>query len=184
VDPRVLRLNVLAIKSGGKGELPETNRDSVVKDALEHFAAEANSFYALSFDPPKAQDANEFHELRVEVKRPGLIARTISGYRHSPPETKKEESVTPQQPAVEEPHAVRLVTVAQLTELVDQAKSKRDGDAAAAIEQVLLSERLSSRKLVTLSAQLAGAKAKAALIAVGDASVYHVFRSEMRIVPE
>jgi hypothetical protein len=31
---------------------------------------------------------------------------------------------------------------------------------------------------------LAGAKAKAALIAVGDASVYHVFRSEMRIVPE
>ena len=176
VDPRVLRLNVLAIKSGGKGELPETNRDSVVRDVLKHFVAWGNSYYSLSFDPPKAHGSDEFHELRVVVNRPGLAARTISGYynerEHSPPEGKKEVTVTSQKTVVTEPHAAHLMTVAQLTELVDQTKDERDGDAAMAIEQVQLTERLSSGKLNILSARMPGAKAKAALMAVGDASVF------------
>jgi hypothetical protein len=71
-----------------------------------------------------------------------------------------------------EPHAARLLTVAQLMDWVDQATRKRDGDAAAAIEQMRLTERLSSRKLAALSAELPGTKSRAALMAVGDASAF------------
>jgi hypothetical protein len=174
-DPRILRLNVLAIKSGGKGELPETNRDRVVTDALEHVAADANSFYEIWFEAPEAKTADEFHELRVTVDRPGLTARTITGYYNQPrseqPRAKKAEKSI-QAPAAEQRFAMRPVTVAELTDLVHAVKSKRDAEAAGEIERLELTERLNSPELAELSAELPGAKSRAALMAVGDASVF------------
>jgi hypothetical protein len=177
VDGRVLRLNVLAIKSGGKVELPETNRDSVVTEVLDHFEAEANSFYELSFTSPKAKSADEFHPLRVQVKRPGLTARTITGYYDEPEFSRPEQAIQPAsqvspQLLAEDPAIPGLVSVAQLTQLVEQAKGKRDGDAAREIEHLKLTERLNSTKLVLLSSELPGAKSRNALRAVGDASVF------------
>jgi hypothetical protein len=67
------------------------------------------------------------------------------------------------------PHAV---TVAQLGDTVETAKDKNDEDAAKEIEHMELTERLSSPELDRLSGELSGAKSKAALMAVGDASVF------------
>ncbi|HXS76619.1 MAG TPA: VWA domain-containing protein [Terracidiphilus sp.] len=176
VDARILRLNVLAIKSGGKGELPETNRDRALTEALDHVAAEAKSFYEISFNAPKAQLADGFHELRVTVNRPNLTARTISAYYDQPeralPETREEAPVVQREPAKEVQTAAMPVTVEQLTKLVQAARSKRDGEAANEIEPLQLTQRLSSPKLAVLSAQLPGTKSRAALIGVADLSVF------------
>jgi len=177
VDGRMLRLNVLAIKSGGKGELPETNRDSVVTEVLDHFAAEVNSFYEVSFIPPKAKGADEFHELLVEVKRPGLTARTMTGYYNEPEFSRLERAKQAPPPILVQPPAEELVipglvTVAQLTQVVNGAKNKRDGEAANEIEHLQLTERLNSTKLVVLSNELPGTKSKNALRAVADAAVF------------
>lgn len=75
-------------------------------------------------------------------------------------------------PAVGAPGAQRRVTVAELTELVQAQKGKRDGDAAKEIEVLQLTERLSSPKLAALSSELPGGKSRNALMAVGDASVF------------
>jgi hypothetical protein len=64
------------------------------------------------------------------------------------------------------------VTVAELTQLVEEQNGKRDGDAAKEIEHLQLTERLSSPKLATLIAELPGERSKKALMAVGDVSVF------------
>jgi hypothetical protein len=66
----------------------------------------------------------------------------------------------------------QAVTVAQLTEAVETAKGKSDEEAAKEIEHLELSERLSSPELARLRGELPGAGSKAALMAVGDASVF------------
>jgi hypothetical protein len=38
----------------------------------------------LSFDPPRADRANEYHDLKVQVGKPGLVARTSTGYYNQP----------------------------------------------------------------------------------------------------
>jgi hypothetical protein len=68
--------------------------------------------------------------------------------------------------------AQQTVTVAQLTEAVETAKSKSDEDAAKEIQHLELSERLSSPELTRLNGELPGAGSKAALMAVGDAAVF------------
>ncbi len=175
-DPRDLSLDVLALKSGGHGELSGINRDSAVTDILNSFVDEASTFYSLSFDPPRVRKADEFHELRIVLDRPGLKVHTITGYYDEPeyfrPEPKKEKKVILHRPAFEEGGDLLLVTVAQLGDIAGLAKDKHDADAAREIEHLKLSERLSSPKMAVLSAELPGAKAKAALMAVGDASVF------------
>lgn len=177
VDARLLALNVLAIKSGGKGELPETNRDSVVTDMLDNFAAEAHSFYTLSFDPPK-HPADEYHEIRVAVNGAGLTARTITGYYSEPENSTPAPAVRSlaagQTPPTEE-HAIRKsVTVAELMAALDALKGTSDADAAGQIEHLQLTERLSSARLLSLSNQMPGEKSKAALRALADSSVFLV----------
>ena len=90
----------------------------------------------------------------------------------SSPEPKNQKAPIVQQPAIEEPGAPRLVTVAQLTEVVRQAKGLHDAEAAMEIEHLQLTERLSSPKLAMLSAELPGKKSKTALMAIGDAAVF------------
>jgi hypothetical protein len=68
--------------------------------------------------------------------------------------------------------APQTVTVAQLTEAIETAKGKSDKDAVRDIEHLELTDRLSSPELARLSEELPGAKSKAALMAVGDASVF------------
>lgn len=68
--------------------------------------------------------------------------------------------------------ALWQVTVAQLTATVESLKEKHDVEAAKEINHLRLTERLSSPKLATLSAQLPGPQSTTALMAVGDASAF------------
>jgi len=108
----------------------------------------------------------------------GSEARILPGFEETDetktptPPKKKDELVIKQQSAVEESNAPRMVTVAELMKLVDAVKGKPDGDAAKVIEQLQVTERLSTPKLAILSSELAGTKSKAALMSVGDASVF------------
>ena len=79
-DTANLTLKVLATQSGGRILGP----DNDLAGQINRCIAEANSFYALSFDSPKADHANEYHDLKVEVGKSGLTARTNTGYYNQP----------------------------------------------------------------------------------------------------
>ncbi len=108
----------------------------------------------------------------------GSEARILPGFEVTdetntpPPPSKKEGMVNKQQSAVEASNAPRMVTVAEFMKLVEAAKSKLDGNAAREIEHLQLTERVSSPKLAILRSELAGRKARAALMSIADQSVF------------
>jgi VWFA-related protein len=79
-DPGNLALKVLVTQSGGRILDPSNDLAGQIDSCI----ADANAFYTLSFDPPPAQNANEYHDLKVQVEKPGLTARTNSGYYNQP----------------------------------------------------------------------------------------------------
>ena len=44
----------------------------------------ASAFYTFSFDPPRADHASEFHDLKELIGDPGLTARTNTGHYNQP----------------------------------------------------------------------------------------------------
>jgi VWFA-related protein len=79
-DSGNLALKVLATESGGLILGP----DNDLAGQIDRCVAEANGFYTLSFDPPHAAQADEYHDLKVQVDQPGLTARTNTGYYNQP----------------------------------------------------------------------------------------------------
>ena len=79
-DSPNLGLKVLAVQSGGLA-LPPSND---LAAALNLCARDADAFYSLSFEPPPADGPNEYHKLEVRIDKPGLTARTSSGYYGQP----------------------------------------------------------------------------------------------------
>jgi hypothetical protein len=75
-----LVLKVLAVQSGGDVLGP----DNDMMAQINHCVQGAQAFYTLSFDPPHANHANEYHDLKVLVGQPGLTARTTTGYYNQP----------------------------------------------------------------------------------------------------
>jgi VWFA-related protein len=75
-----LSLQVLAIQSGGLAL--SSNND--VTALLEQCVADTNAYYELSFKPATADHPNEYHALDVVVTKPGLVARTRTGYYAQP----------------------------------------------------------------------------------------------------
>jgi VWFA-related protein len=75
-----LALEVLAIHSGGR-VLNSTN-DLIA--AIGECAMDAHAFYVLSFEGPRADQANEYHALDVTVDKPAITARTRTGYYAQP----------------------------------------------------------------------------------------------------
>ena len=80
-DSGNLALKVLATETGGQILGPDNNVSGQINRCIE----DANSFYRLSFDPPPAGQANEYHDLGVSVSKPGLSVRTTTGYYNQPP---------------------------------------------------------------------------------------------------
>lgn len=75
-----LMLQVLATQSGGQVmagnfELPAL---------IDHCIADASVYYVLTFSPPPAAHPDEYHELSVEIAKPGLKAHTRMGYYAQP----------------------------------------------------------------------------------------------------
>lgn len=79
-DTGDLALKVLAVQSGGRVLGPDNHLAEQIDDCI----ADANAFYTISFNPPAAQHADEYHDLKVVVDQPGATARTNSGYYNQP----------------------------------------------------------------------------------------------------
>jgi VWFA-related protein len=75
-----LALQVLADQSGGR----VLNSSNDVAGEIATCIADANAFYVLSFDGVEGDGPNEYHMLEVKIDKPGLTARTRSGYYAQP----------------------------------------------------------------------------------------------------
>jgi VWFA-related protein len=75
-----LYVKVLAAQNGGR----VLGLDNDLKSQIDSCIQDANAFYTLSFNPPQAAQPNEYHSLKVQLDRPGLIARTNTGYYNQP----------------------------------------------------------------------------------------------------
>jgi VWFA-related protein len=69
-------LQVLAVQSGG-GVL---QGEGDAADLISHQVAQANTFYTITFDPPRTYEVDEYHDLNVAVGKPGLTIYTREGY--------------------------------------------------------------------------------------------------------
>jgi VWFA-related protein len=147
---------VLAVQSGGR-VLDLADED--LADQIYGCVAEASHFYTLSFNPLPANHPNEYHELSVQVRMPGFTARSNSGYYDQPYYQDQAK------------HAKR-VTVEQLDQLLKADHGKSDGDMAQRLSNLELSERMSKTKISSWIAELHGAKARQALLALAGASAF------------
>jgi VWFA-related protein len=75
-----LALEVLAVHSGGRA----LNSTNDLTAAIGECAADTHAFYVLSFEGARADHENEYHDLEVTVDRPGITARTRTGYYAQP----------------------------------------------------------------------------------------------------
>lgn len=76
-----LALRVLAVESGGQVLGPSNDLLGQIRQCV----ANGESFYQLTFEPPPAQHADEYHSLKVTVTPPGALVRTTNGYYDQPP---------------------------------------------------------------------------------------------------
>jgi VWFA-related protein len=75
-----LALQVLALDSGGQ----VLNSSNDVAGEIARAASDVDAFYTLTLDPAPAQHANEYHAISVSTDRPGVRARTLTGYYEQP----------------------------------------------------------------------------------------------------
>lgn len=80
VDSGNLALPVLATQSGGMVLNSSNDFQKLVMSPL----ADAEAFYTMSFDAPPADHPDEYHALQVKLDKPGLTARTRTGYYARP----------------------------------------------------------------------------------------------------
>lgn len=79
-DSGNLALKVLATQTGGQILGP----DNDLAAQIDRCEADANSFYRISFNPPRPDHADEYRDLKVVVDQPELTVRTNSGYYNQP----------------------------------------------------------------------------------------------------
>jgi len=75
-----LSLQVLAAQSGGL----VLQGDSDVTGLLTRCLEDTASWYEITFDPQVAERPNEYHRVEIMVDKPGLTARTRTGYYAQP----------------------------------------------------------------------------------------------------
>jgi len=75
-----LALKVIATQSGGRVFVPSHDLAGEIDSCVE----DAGVFYTITFDPPRADGPNEYRDLKVTVDKPGLTARTRTGYYNQP----------------------------------------------------------------------------------------------------
>jgi VWFA-related protein len=75
-----LALQVFAVQSGGRVLDSSNDLAGQIANCME----DLSTFYTISFTPAHADHANDYHDLKVQVSRPGLAARTNTGYYNQP----------------------------------------------------------------------------------------------------
>lgn len=153
---RAMSLDVLATQSGGGLFSAASDWGRTLDEAI----AQESRYYTLSFDPPRARDADEYHALRVKLKDASLAAKTSAGYYDQP--------VFYDDPPIP---TVR-VSVAELAALLQTLHEPSDGEGAKRLEGVELTERMSVKQLNEWKGRMRGAKSRAALVRVADASSF------------
>jgi VWFA-related protein len=145
---------VLAVQSGGR--VVDDGFDLVGE--IESCIREAGPFYRISFDPFPADHPNEYHDLRVMLRRPGLTARTNTGYYDQP-----YYSIDPIPPP-------RRVSIEQLEQLLAAARGKPDEELAKQLSELALTERLSEQRLSQLDGAEDGKRSRNELRILADSS--------------
>ncbi len=151
-----LALRAIAMQTGG-GML-ETHND--LAGLLSKHVGEASAFYSLTFDPPRTNQMDEYHALKLELGNPDLTAHTNAGYFDEP-------VFYDQSPA-----GIERVTVEQLEHALSALDGSSDAEIAQHLSSMELSERLNTARLATLQATLRGKKAREALVALADESAF------------
>jgi len=147
---------VLAVQSGGR--VLDSSHDLVRE--IDSCVNEAAPFYRLSFNPSHADHPDEYHELNIRVGKPGLTARTNTGYYDEPYYSDQPET------------GIRRVTVEQLEQALDAVHGDGDADAARQLSALELTERLSGTRLASLTAAIHGQKTRQALTTLADESTF------------
>lgn len=80
-QPGDMALQTLAEQSGGE-VMNYTNE--FLSDQLAHAVQRASGDYFLAFQPGPARQADEYHELKVTVNRPGMTVKARQGYYNEP----------------------------------------------------------------------------------------------------
>lgn len=75
-----LSVKVLATQNGGR----VLGLDNGLKAQIDSCVQDASAFYRLSFDPLRAVQPDEYHDLKVQIDKPGLTAHTSTGYYNQP----------------------------------------------------------------------------------------------------
>jgi hypothetical protein len=127
---------------------------------IDDCVREPSAFYSLTFDPAPAGHADEYHELKVDVRQPGLKAHSDTFYYDQPYYLDAPNS------------AIRKVTVAQLEQILGSARGESDGDIARELSALELTERASGAKIASWTAELHGKKAGVSSVALADASAF------------
>jgi VWFA-related protein len=73
-----MRMQTLAERTGGR--LNEINRLEKMAELYREVAADLRTLYTVAYQPAGDRPTGKWHEIRVEVTQPELIARTRPGY--------------------------------------------------------------------------------------------------------
>jgi len=154
--PQDMALEVLSAKSGGRVMPVASN----LSELIEKCAAHAGDYYSLTFDPPRAARADEYHELEVTVDKPDVSVRANSEYYDQP--TFYDQITAPRE----------QITVDQLQQLLESLRSTSDSEAARRLSDLELTNRLSRTRMEKMKYLVRGRKANEEFQLLADRSAF------------
>ena len=150
MQPAKLALPVIATHTGGLVLDSSGDLDPDINQCAE----QVRSFYNITFNPPHTYQVDEFHDLLVQVDRPALNVRTLTGYYNEPVYFDNPRPGT------------QKVTVAELEDLVHS-----QADLIRKLTNLELTERLSTDRLDALLSMIRNERERRALTADADLSI-------------
>lgn len=80
VAPGDLALQVLATQTGGRVIINGNDIASEIQSCVD----DASAFYILSFERSASEQPDQYHDIEVQIDKPGLTTRTTTGYYSQP----------------------------------------------------------------------------------------------------
>jgi VWFA-related protein len=155
---------VLAVESGGR----VLEGDKEIAQQMAECARGANTYYTLTFDPPAAGHADEYHPLEVKLRRAGLTAETVRGYYDEPFYNDSPDE------------GARQVTAQELAALLHGTAGR---EQARLLAEVALTARLTEAERAKLQKEAHGSTAREALELVADRAEFEP-ASKSEVLPE
>jgi VWFA-related protein len=154
-DLRYLSLPVIAARSGGGVLYTRHHLATLMGERVK----EESSYYSLTFDPLRTGVVDEYHNLRVEVDKPGLTSNVFEDYYDEPV-------------FYDQPPSTERVTVKQLETILANAPHAPEAQIVQQLDGMQLTERLDSTKLAALAKLAHGRKVREALEVLANESVF------------